>query len=69
MHALAFKKAVAAVADSNLAAIYAKALKGLWLIDSATLIILACLFALLAARPTMARGLVIAASIYFTDRG
>jgi hypothetical protein len=60
VHALAFKKAVAAVADSNLAAFYARALKGLWLIDSATLIILACLFGLLAARPTMAGGLVVA---------
>src|SRR2546422_8504756 len=47
VHAFAFKKAVAAVTDSNLAAFYAKALKGLWLIDSATLIILACLFGLL----------------------
>ena len=37
VHALAYKKAVAAVATSNLAAFYAQALKGLWLIDSATL--------------------------------
>src|SRR5260370_42298422 len=60
VHALAFKKAAAAVADSNLAAFYAKALKGLWLIDSATLIILACLFGLLAVRPDMAGGPVVA---------
>ena len=60
MHALAYKKAVAAVATSNLAAFYAQALKGLWLIDSATLVTLAIAFGVLAARPALASGLVIA---------
>ena len=59
MHALAYKKAVAAVAASNLAAFYAQALKGLWLIDSATLVTLAFVFGVLAARPTLASGTVV----------
>ena len=33
VHTLAFKKAVAAVAASDLAPFFGKALKGLWLID------------------------------------
>src|SRR5256712_14051415 len=60
VHALAYKKAVAAVATSNLAAFYAQALKGLWLIDSATLVTLAIAFGVLAPRPPLASGLVIA---------
>lgn len=60
MHALAYKKAVAAVATSNLVAFYAQALKGLWLIDSATLVILAISFGVLALRPALAGSLVIA---------
>ena len=60
VHALAYKKAVAAVTTSNLAAFYAQALKGLWLIDSATLIILAIVFGALAARPASGSGLVVA---------
>ncbi len=60
VHALAYKKAVAAVATSNLVAFYAQALKGLWLIDSATLVILAISFGLLVLRPALASALVIA---------
>jgi len=60
VHAFAYKKAVAAVATSNLAAFYAQALKGLWLIDSATLVILALSFGVLALRPALASALVIA---------
>jgi hypothetical protein len=60
VHAFAYKKAVAAVAISNLAAFYAQALKGLWLIDSATLVILALSFGVLALRPALASALVIA---------
>jgi hypothetical protein len=59
VHALAYKKAVAAVAASNLAAFYVQALKGLWLIDSATLVTLAIVFGVLAARPTLASGIVV----------
>jgi hypothetical protein len=60
VHALAYKKAVAAVAASSLADFYAQALKGLWLIDSATLVILAISFGVLAFRPASASPLVIA---------
>lgn len=60
VHALAFRKAAAAVAASNLATFYGNALKGLWLIDSATLVTLAAAFALIAVRPAMASGGVIA---------
>jgi hypothetical protein len=48
-----FKKAVA-VAASDLAPFFGKALKGLWLIDSTMLITLAILFGLIAAGPVMA---------------
>lgn len=54
VHTLAFKKAVAAVTQSNLPDFFGKALKGLWLIDSATLITLAIVFGLIAARPMVA---------------
>ena len=54
VHALAFKKVVTAVSASNLPEFYGKALKGLWLIDAATLITLAIVFGLIAARPVMA---------------
>lgn len=60
LHAAAFRKAVTAVTASNLPAFYANALKGLWLIDSATLITLTAVFSLMAARPAVAAGSVIA---------
>src|SRR5947207_14288143 len=60
VHALAYKKAVAALATSNLTAFYAQALKGLWLIDSATLVILSMSFGVLALRPALASALMIA---------
>src|SRR5260370_17148026 len=60
VHALAYKKAVAAVATSNLGAFYAQALKGLWLIDSATLVTLAIAFGVLPAPPALVSGLRIA---------
>jgi uncharacterized membrane protein len=59
MHARAFDKATAVVAASNLPAFYADSLKALWLIDSATLIVLALVFGLVAARPVPAFGAVI----------
>jgi hypothetical protein len=58
MHAGAFGNAAAAVASSNLPGFYANSLKGLWLIDSATLLILAVVFGLVAARPALASGAV-----------
>ncbi|TMG84839.1 MAG: hypothetical protein E6H78_08640 [Betaproteobacteria bacterium] len=60
VHAVAFKKAVSTVGNSNLDAFYANALKGLWLIDSATLVTLAIVLGLIAARPAIASGAVVA---------
>lgn len=54
LHARAFDKTVAAVANSNLAIFYANSLKALWLIDSATLLTLALVFGLIAIRPSLA---------------
>src|SRR5260221_8226331 len=56
MHAAAFGKAVSAVSASDLPPFYANSLKGLWLIDAATLITLAVAFGCLAARPALANG-------------
>jgi hypothetical protein len=53
VHTLAFNKAVAAVAASNLAPFFGKALKALWLIDSTMLITTALIFGLVAVRPAM----------------
>jgi hypothetical protein len=52
MHALAFRKAATAIAASNLPHFYVGSAKALWLADSATLIILAAIFGLIAARPS-----------------
>ena len=51
MHATAFERAMSAVAASNLGLFYAQSFKALWLIDSATLLILAIIFGFGAARP------------------
>lgn len=59
MHARAFGKAAVAVASSTLPSFYANSLKALWLIDSATLLVLALVFGLIAARPVLAAGRVI----------
>jgi hypothetical protein len=59
MHARAYGKAAAAVASSTLPVFYGSSLKALWLIDSATLLGLSTVFALVAARPAMASGAVI----------
>ena len=50
MHARAFPKTLAAVAASDLEPFYRGSLKALWLIDSATLLTLAVVFAAVAAR-------------------
>jgi hypothetical protein len=55
MHARAYPRTALAAAASDLAPFYAASLKALWVIDSATLMICATAFALIAARPTMAR--------------
>jgi hypothetical protein len=54
IHAAAFKKALRAIAASNLPGFYGSSSKGLWLADSATLFILAAIFGLIAAKPTTA---------------
>jgi uncharacterized membrane protein YwaF len=59
MHARAFGKTLAAIAASDLEQFYANSLKALWLIDSATLLTLAALFAAIAARPRLGSGPVI----------
>jgi hypothetical protein len=55
MHARAYPRTALAAAASDLAPFYAASLKALWVIDSATLMICATAFALIAARPAMAR--------------
>jgi hypothetical protein len=60
VHTLAFKKAAAAIAASDLAPFFGKSLKGLWLIDSTMLITLAIVFGLIAVRPVMASSVVVA---------
>jgi hypothetical protein len=60
MHTSAFPRTQAAVAASNLASFFGESLKALWLIDSVTLLTLAVVFSLVAARPTLASGVVVA---------
>jgi hypothetical protein len=54
MHAAAFNRAAAAVASASLPPFFANSFKALWLIDSATQLILAALLAAIAARPAVA---------------
>lgn len=54
VHAMAFPKALTVIEATNMPAFYANSFKGLWLIDSATLIGLAMVLALIVARPAMA---------------
>ena len=51
MHSTAFGRVQAAVATSNLEPFFGASLKALWLIDSVTLVALAIIFGLAAARP------------------
>ena len=60
-HAGAFQRALAALRASNLDAFIGQDLKVLWLSDSTTLLILAGVFGWIAARPSAARGSVVAA--------
>lgn len=60
MHTSAFPRTQAAVTTSNLPAFFGQALKALWLIDSVTLVTLGIVFGLVAARPTLASGVVVA---------
>jgi hypothetical protein len=54
LHALAFPRAVAAIGASNLPIFFGNILKVFWLADSTTMLFLAALFALIAARPAVA---------------
>ena len=60
LHTSAFPRTEAAVAASNLTPFFGQSLKGLWLIDSLTLFVLALLFGLSAWRPPLAPGLLVA---------
>jgi hypothetical protein len=60
VHAASFNKAAWVVASSNLPVYYVNVLKAFWLMDSATLILLAVTFGLIAMRPEVATGSVIA---------
>ncbi|MDP9051749.1 MAG: hypothetical protein M3O31_13675 [Acidobacteriota bacterium] len=51
MHAAAFPKAASAIDASGLAHFYAGSSKALWLADAATLILVGCIYALIAWRP------------------
>ena len=55
MHTRAFGKA--AVASSSIAGFYGNSLKALWLIDSATMLVLAVLLTVAAAKPAAISGL------------
>lgn len=51
LHALGFSKASGVVSQSNLAALFAAAFRGLWLSNSATMLGLALVFGFIALRP------------------
>jgi hypothetical protein len=60
LHASAFNKISSALENSNLGAFAANSLKVLWVADSATSIILAALFGLVAVQPAAAtRGVIV----------
>lgn len=51
LHAVAFKSASAVLSGASMPTFYSGSFKALWLIDSATLISLACLLAFIVVRP------------------
>jgi len=59
LHATVFERALSAVTASDLTSFYAQSFKALWLIDSASLLTLAIIFGLCAARPGTASRAVI----------
>jgi hypothetical protein len=59
VHALAFNRARAAFAASNLLPFFGNTAKALWLADSTTLWMVAAVFGLIAARPAAATGPVV----------
>ena len=63
IHALAFKHVKEAVATSAMAPFFAGSFKGLWLADSATLFILAAMFAVAAAGRSSVRVMVMLAAL------
>lgn len=60
IHALAYRRFDAALATVSLPPFYANSSRGLWLIDSATQIILSIAFASIAIRPESASPIVVA---------
>jgi hypothetical protein len=60
LHTSVFAQTRAAVAASNLTTFFGQSLQALWLIESVTLLTLAVVFGLVAARPAMASGTMVA---------
>lgn len=60
MHTSGFAHTRAAVAASNLTTSFGQAFQALWLIESLSLLMLVVVFGLVAARPAMASGAVVA---------
>ena len=60
MHLSAFKKALAAVAGSNLPPFFGNALKALWVMDSCGMFVIAAVCVALAVRPESASPLIVA---------
>ncbi len=60
MHTRVFAETRSAALDSNLATFFGQSLQALWLIDAINLLALAVVFGVVAARPTMASGVVVA---------
>ncbi len=54
LHAMAFSKALSALGGASMPDFYANSFRSLWLIDSAALISLAIILAVIIARPAMA---------------
>jgi hypothetical protein len=60
VHAMAFKRAVAAISASNLPSFFGNILKVFWLADSTTMFLLAVVLGVIAARPSAASRPVVA---------
>lgn len=60
MHTYAIAQTRAAVAASNLAPFFGQSFQALWLMESVTLLTMAVVFGLVAARPAMASGALVA---------
>jgi hypothetical protein len=59
LHALAYAKAEAVIANTNAPAFYANSFRALWLGDSATLVAVAIILVCIIARPLLASDLIV----------